>query len=202
MTLQELSDAAGVSVGYISQIERDQVTPTLGTLALVAESLGVGLDYFVSMPRVSDLLVRREDRRRFSLDGVTQQYEQVGADLPNHEMSAFVIHVPDGYRSETVSHDGEEFIHVLAGRIEMALGDELFTMGEGDSLHYRGNRRHSWSNLSGTTAQLLWVGRLTCFPRTGARPKNLPLDMIAPGSADARQRPQTKRQETSTGEKR
>jgi quercetin dioxygenase-like cupin family protein len=202
MTLKELSDAAGVSIGYISQIERDQVTPTLGTLAHVAQALGVGLDYFVSMPKVSDSLVRRKDRRRFSLDGMTQQYEQVGVELPNHEMSAFMIHVPAGYSSETVSHDGEEFIHVLVGQIEMVLDGEEFTMREGDSLHYRGNRQHSWSNRSSGTAQLLWVGRLTYFPMKGVRPQNLPLDIIAPGRGDTRKRPVTKPQEPSTGEQR
>jgi transcriptional regulator with XRE-family HTH domain len=183
MTLKELSDGSGVSVGYISQIERGHVTPTLGTLASLARALGVGLDYFVAMPRLSDTLVRREDRRRFSLDGVTQQYEQLGVDLPNHEMSAFMIYVPDGYSSETVSHDGEEFIHVIQGDLNITLDGESLSLKSGDSLHFRGNRRHSWENRSGGTAQLLWVGRLTLFPMKGVRAHGLPLDALAPGRA-------------------
>lgn len=183
MTLQALSDGSGVSVGYISQIERDQVTPTLGTLASLARALGVGLDYFVAMPNVSDTLVRREDRRRFSLDGVTQQYEQLGVDLPNHEMSAFMIYVPNGYSSETVSHEGEEFIHVLQGELDITLDGESLALRRGDSLHFRGNRRHSWQNRSGGTAQLLWVGRLTHFPMKGVRAHGLPLDALAAGRA-------------------
>jgi quercetin dioxygenase-like cupin family protein len=127
-------------VSYLSQIERDHVTPTLGTLAQIGRSLGVGLDYFVAMPKVSDSLVRAEHRRRFSLDGATQAYEKIGADIPTHEMSAFMIYVPPGYRSETVSHEGEEFMHVLDGEIDFTLDGERFTMRAGDSLHYRGNR--------------------------------------------------------------
>lgn len=184
MTLQALSDDSGVSVGYISQIERDQVTPTLGTLASLARSLGVGLDYFVAMPKVSDALVRREDRRRFALDGVTQQYEQLGVNLPNHELSAFMIYVPDGYCSETVSHEGEEFIHVLQGELDITLDGERLSLRTGDSLQFRGNRRHSWQNSSGETAQLLWVGRLTLYPMKGVRAHGLPLDALAPGRAE------------------
>jgi quercetin dioxygenase-like cupin family protein len=184
MTLRELGAKAAVSVSYLSQIERDHVTPTLGTLAQIARSLGVGLDYFVAMPDVSDSLVRAGDRRRFSLDGMTQEYEKIGADLPAHEMSAFMIHVPPGYRSETVSHEGEEFIHVIAGEIDFTLDGEAFAMRAGDSLHYRGNRAHAWSNRSDRTAQLLWVGRLTFFPVKGSGPPGLPPHEISP--ADAR----------------
>jgi transcriptional regulator with XRE-family HTH domain len=180
LTLQELGALSGVSVGYISQIERDHVTPTLGTLANLARSLGVGLDYFVAIPKVSDSLVRRADRRRFSLDGASQQYEQVGAELPNHEMSAFVIYVPGGYLSETVTHAGEEFIQVLAGEIEMTLDDETFDLAAGDSLHFRGERRHSWSNRTAETAQLIWVGRLANFTTDTSQKTTSPIDMIAP----------------------
>ncbi|MEO1678677.1 MAG: XRE family transcriptional regulator [Pseudomonadota bacterium] len=185
MTLQALSDASGVSVGYISQIERDHVTPTLGTLAALAQSLGTGLDYFVAMPKLSDSLVRREDRRRFSLDGVTQQYEQLGVEQPNHDLSAFMIYVPDGYSSETVSHEGEEFIHVLQGGVDVTLDGESLSLRTGDSLHFRGNRRHSWENRSGSTTQLLWVGRLSLYPMKGVRTHGLLLDAFAPGRAES-----------------
>ncbi len=183
MTLQDLSDKAGVSVSYLSQIERDHVTPTLGTLAQIGRSLGVGLDYFVAMPTVSDSLVRAGDRRRFSLDGATQAYEKIGADIPTHEMSAFMIYVPPGYRSETVSHEGEEFIHVMDGEIDFTLDGERFVMRAGDSLHYRGNRFHAWANRGERTAQLLWVGRLTFFPVKGARPPAMPPPEIFPNDA-------------------
>jgi transcriptional regulator with XRE-family HTH domain len=183
LTLQDLGQRADVSVGYLSQIERDLVTPTLGTLAQVARALGVGLDYFVAMPTVSASLVRAEDRRRFSLDGATQAYEKIGADLPTHEMSAFMIHVPPGFRSETVSHEGEEFIHVLMGAIDFTLDGETFPVGKGDSLHYRGNRPHAWANPGDAPAQLLWVGRLTVFPLRGTPPGVLPPHEILPASA-------------------
>ena len=167
MTLQALGKAAGVSVGYLSQIERDNATPSLGTLAQIAGALGVGLDYFIAMPQAADSLARAGERALFSLDGSSIHYEQLGADLPGHEMSSFILHVPPGYASEMVSHEGEELLYVLEGEIEQVLDGERMTLRPGDSLHYRGNRPHAWSNPGERTARLLWVGTLTVFHMAG-----------------------------------
>ena len=51
LTLRQLCDRAGLSVGYLSQVENDKAVPTLGTLAQIAAALDVGLDYFVAQPR-------------------------------------------------------------------------------------------------------------------------------------------------------
>lgn len=181
MTLQALGTAAGVSVGYLSQIERDNATPSLGTLAQIARALGVGLDYFIAMPQAADSLARAGERARFSIDGSSIHYEQLGADLPGHELSSFILHVPPGYVSETVSHEGEELIYVLEGEIIQMLDDEQFVLRPGDSLHYRGNRPHSWSNQSTAPARLLWVGTLAVFHMTG-KPRLARLTPIPTGS--------------------
>ena len=57
LTLQALSDRGGVSVGYLSQVERDNATPTLGTLAQIADALNVGLDYFIAASKPADGLL-------------------------------------------------------------------------------------------------------------------------------------------------
>ena len=56
MTLQQLSAASGVSVGYLSQVERGNATPTLGTLSQIAAALDVDADFFVRTPRTVDSL--------------------------------------------------------------------------------------------------------------------------------------------------
>ena len=79
MTLMALGDAANVSVGYLSQVERDHATPSLGTLAQIARALGVSIDYFVSSPATHNALTRAGERNRFSLDGSSIIYERLGA---------------------------------------------------------------------------------------------------------------------------
>ncbi|KQN72532.1 XRE family transcriptional regulator [Devosia sp. Leaf64] len=169
MTLMDLGAAAEVSVGYLSQVERDHATPSLGTLAQISRALGVSIDYFVATPAPHNALTRAGERNRFSIDGSSIVYERLGAEFPGNQLSSFVLSVPPGYRSETVAHEGEEILYVLEGAITQRLDGEEMVMNAGDSLHFRGNRPHSWSNHTDRPAKLLWTGTLALF-RSTARP--------------------------------
>jgi transcriptional regulator with XRE-family HTH domain len=166
LTLQSLSDASGVSVGYLSQVERDHATPSLGTLAQISRALEVGIEYLIAAPSAQDALTRADQRNKFSIDGSSIVYEKLGADFPGSALSSFVLNIPPGYHSETVSHEGEEILFVLEGEVTQCVdGVEMIT-AVGDSLHFRGNRPHSWWNDSGKPARVLWTGTLTLFRNT------------------------------------
>lgn len=158
MTLQELAGRASISAGYLSQVERDLATPSLGSLAQIAGGLGLGLDTFVSATSPRDSLTRATTRPRFSLGNATIAYETLGVSLPGGELSSYVMHVPPGYRSELVSHEGEEMIFILEGEIVQTLGDQTFAMRQGDSLHYMGTTPHAWANVSDRPARILYTG--------------------------------------------
>ncbi len=168
LTLQALCDDAGLSVGYLSQVERGQATPSLGTLAQIAQGLGVGLEYFISAPKPADALSRSGARPQFAIDGSSILYEAVGAEFPGAELSCYILHVPPGYASETVSHEGEEIIFLLDGEIAQVLGGQRFILQQGDSLHYSGLTPHSWSNETDLAARILWIGTLSVLQKKGA----------------------------------
>lgn len=163
MTLQTLGRQAGVSVGYLSQVERDQASPSLSTLASVARALGVGVDYFIAAPNTQDALTRGGKRMHFSVNDSQVSYEQLHAEFPGNLLSAFLITIAPGYRSETATHEGEEVIYVLEGAVTLQIEDEVMVIGVGDSLHFRGNRLHSWANETDLPIRLLWAGTLTMF---------------------------------------
>lgn len=166
MTLQELGQSSGVSVGYLSQVERDQATPSLGTLGAVAKSLGVGVDYFIAAPSTQDALTRGGERIRFSVNESPISYERLHTEFPGSQLSSFLIIIDPGYRSETASHEGEEIIFVLEGELRLWLDEEEMTVRRGDSLHFRGNRLHRWANETESPVRLLWSGTLTMFRST------------------------------------
>jgi transcriptional regulator with XRE-family HTH domain len=175
MTLQDLSNGCGVSVSYLSQIERDNAVPTLGTLAEIAAALDVSIDHFIATPRQADSVTRADTRPQFSISGTSIIYEQVGAEFPGHELTSFVLNVPPEYQSETVQHSGEELIFVLEGEILQVVNGQQFLLRTGDSMHYLGQHPHSWSNASNQWARLLWTGKMlhgatpsSYIPRTGA----------------------------------
>ncbi len=168
LTLRAAAEAAGLSTGYLSQVETGKAVPTLGTLAQIAQALGVGLDYFVAATRPVDALSRADGRRRFSIPGSPVEYEAVSADYPGSLLVSYILHVPPGYRSETAAHEGEEVVFILDGTIAQTLGGETMRMRAGDSLHYDGATPHAWSNPGPDTARVLWTGTLAVLRGGGA----------------------------------
>ena len=163
MTLQQLSAASGVSVGHLSQVERGNATPTLGTLTQIAQALEVDTGYFIRTPSAVDSLTRDGARPKFAVAGSSIEYEQIGAEHADHELTSYIINVPPSYASEVVHHVGDDIIYILEGEISQMVGEREYLMGVGDSLHYLGTRPHCWSNKTDKPdkpARILWVGQM------------------------------------------
>lgn len=163
LTLQALSAAANVSVGYLSQVERDHATPSLGTLAGIARALDVGMDYFIATPPIESALTRNGQRPAFSVAGSSILYERIGADFAGNVLSSFILTIPPGYASETISHEGEEIVYILEGELIVRVDDEAMVLRVGDGFHFRGNRPHAWSNSGPGQTRLLWTGTVALF---------------------------------------
>lgn len=163
MTLQTLGQQAGVSVGYLSQVERNQANPSLSTLASIAQVLGLGVDYFIAAPKTQDAHSRAGERMRFSVGDSLISYERLHTEFPGNQLSSFLISIEPGYRSEPANHEGEEIIYVLEGALSLHIETETMVVAAGDSLHFRGNRNHSWANDTGEPVKLLWSGTLAMF---------------------------------------
>ncbi|MEM8870364.1 MAG: cupin domain-containing protein [Pseudomonadota bacterium] len=158
LTLQAVADQAGVSVGFLSQVERDKATPSLGTLAGIAAAFEVDVDYFISAPKAVDSVTREGERPCFALAPSSLSYEEVSTVLPGGTMSSRVIHIPTGYVSEVVAHEGEELIFVLDGIVRQVIDGTTFILRAGDSMHFMGQTPHSFANVGDGPARLLWTG--------------------------------------------
>ncbi|MCZ4272648.1 cupin domain-containing protein [Maritalea porphyrae] len=170
MTLKELGELANLSVGFLSQVERDQATPSLGALSMISKGLDVEMEFFVSSPAVHRGRTRQGERESFSVDDSSLRYERLGADFAGKALSSFIITVPAGYKSERVSHEGEEIIYILEGEVVTYVENEKVILSAGDSLHFRSTRTHSWENVSDAICRILWTGTVPIF-RNGASAK-------------------------------
>lgn len=172
LTLQALATEAGISVGFLSQVERNKATPSLGTLAALAAALGVEMNWFIATPQPADAVTRDGERVRFSIADSSLGYERLDTRLPGGTLSSLIIHLPAGYESEVTSHSGEELIFVLEGRVRQTLGESVIALNPGDSLHFMGDTPHSFANPGPGPARLLWTGttpRLIGKPATDQR---------------------------------
>ena len=166
LTLQDVADGAGLSVGFISQVERDLTIPSLSSLASIAGVLEMPVSDFLSQPEGRTPHTRSAKREVYSLHAKSLQYERLSSSFPGSLLNSVIVHEPPGHRSEPISHEGEEMFYVLAGEITVEVEGEATVLAKGDSIHFDSTRRHSsWNHTAGTVT-ILHVCTLNVFDDT------------------------------------
>lgn len=157
LTLTDLANRTGLSIGFLSQVERDITAPSLSSLALIASALDTRVHDFIREP--PPVAHHHHDDREgaFAIDEGTLSYERLSGAFPGKQLNAIRMDVPAGYRSEETSHEGEEFVFVLSGAIRYVLGDRPIDLAQGDSLHFAARDRHRVENRSASPAIVLTV---------------------------------------------
>jgi len=154
LTLQNLSDATGLSKPLLSQIENDQVIPPIATLLRISRALKVGLHTFFQEDDHSEkcLLVRAEARRKLQRRSVGDvppppySYHSLAYGKRNKNMEPLLVEfqVGEWHGELQVSHEGEEFLFLLEGELEMHFGDQVMTLLPGDSVYYESTEPHGF----------------------------------------------------------
>ena len=151
LTLQKLAEATGLSKPLLSQIENEQVIPPLATLLRIAKGFEVGLDTFFQKESSSEkcILVRagESSRRRREHHGETPPYtyHSLASGKKFRNMEPFLVEFEVGSPHDLqVKHEGEEFLFLLEGELEFHYGDQVMTMGPGDSVYYDSNEPHGY----------------------------------------------------------
>lgn len=158
MTVEALASAAQVSSGLISQLERGQGNPAFLTLRRLSEALHLPVAHFVQGPGSSGIVVRAAERKRLELPDSGLVYELLTPSLQG-KLEVLRTQVPAGWTNELkpFSHEGEECIHLLGGRLEVVVGGTRYALEEGDSITYDASLPHWYVNSSDAPAYLLGV---------------------------------------------
>lgn len=163
LTLKEVADGAGLSVGFISLVERGLTAPSLSSLVSISKVLKTDISAFLRQPQPPGTFTRHDQRQVYSISGQTVSYERVSSSFPGRVMRSVIVHQPPGYRAEPISHEGEELIFVLEGEVTSEVGGKHTVLRVGDSVHHPSSCRHALWNHSGRSATLLWVGTMDLF---------------------------------------
>jgi transcriptional regulator with XRE-family HTH domain len=158
LTTQQVAEAAGVTKGFIAQIERDETSPSVATLLRVCDALGIEVGSLFESPR-SDL-VRVADRTRidFGGNGVTDWLLSPDPDVPLQVLySEIEPGGGGGDEAYTLAAD-REFVFVIAGSLRVTVGNVEHMLEPGDALTFSPREPHTWANASATKpATVLWV---------------------------------------------
>jgi transcriptional regulator with XRE-family HTH domain len=185
LTLKQVADGAGLSVGFISQLERGLTAPSLSSLVSICKVLKTDIGTYLQQPRAGQRLSRHGQRPVYSLAGLNLdqpgnpiRYERVSTQFPGRKLHSVIMNVPAGYRAETIAHDGEEMIFVLSGELTSFIDGHHAILQPGDAEHFPSTLPHSIWNHTGSPAQVLWVGTQELFGQESA--VETPLDEQQP----------------------
>ena len=157
MTLAELSDKSNLSISYLSQIERDKTTPSLSTLETIARSLNTGLRYLFETDDEVAFVVRANPGKGTAPRTNPILREPLMPITGNPDIEVYRITFDPHSPLELIERfAGEEIIYVLGGQLTISIGEELFILNAGDSLHYDALLIHSWRNESDLPCTIIW----------------------------------------------
>jgi transcriptional regulator with XRE-family HTH domain len=162
LSLAQVARATGVSVGFLSALERGQMRSSIATLQRIARFYKTNILSMFETNGDAPSLVRPSQRK------VLETSPHVRMELlawGNTAMEPHLFRVkPGGGSGESYAHEGEEFLHVLRGEFEIWLENRgHYRLKPGDSLYFESSTPHRWKNSGLSDAWILWVNTPPTF---------------------------------------
>lgn len=161
LSLAQVAKAVGVSLGFLSALERSQMSASVGTLRKLARFYKTNiLDFFD--PAESNNRLVRPDRRKVLEAGPGVRMELLAWGNTVMEPHLFRI-APNSGSGESYTHEGEEFLYVLRGELHISLQGEEYRLKAGDSFYFESATPHHWKNPGRSETHVLWVNTPPTF---------------------------------------
>jgi DNA-binding transcriptional MerR regulator/quercetin dioxygenase-like cupin family protein len=162
LSVTEAAHRAGISVGFLSAVELASANPSVATLQRLAAAYGTTvLELYDLKPQVSRLV--RADKREAleTKSGVRMELLSTGTKM----LESMLMRVrPDSGSDGSYTHQGEDFIYILEGSLEIWLDEvERYVLRPGDSFWFESDRGHRWFNPGKTETAMIWVNTPPTF---------------------------------------
>jgi transcriptional regulator with XRE-family HTH domain len=165
LSMKQLAEATTLSSPLFSRIENGLVMPSIPTLQVIADHLKVDIGYFFKQEEGTGYVITRQGSRKMSHSKrlwdrkPVYDLELLAAGMLNPFMEPCIVTAlgrpADDFRM--AKHDGQEFVYVLNGRLELTLGEKKFTLNQGDAAYFNGEIPHGGKSLSKKPAKTLNV---------------------------------------------
>jgi len=162
LTVTDAAQRAHISAGFLSAIELSRANPSVATIYRLAAAYGTTVLDLYDLPAQSNRVIRPRNRKSLETkSGVRMELLSTGTKM----LESMLIRVPPGTGSDgTYQHQGEDFLYMLEGTLEVWLDEvECHVLEQGDSFWFESNRGHRWFNPTNTKAAVLWVNTPPTF---------------------------------------
>lgn len=151
LSLRDLGEMTGLTASFLSQVENDQTSPSISSLQKIATALQIAMFNFLDDAPQNEVVVRANSRRKMSFPESKLEYELITNDL-GRKMVCFILRLEAGARhqAQRLYQPTEEIVFVLEGKLEIQVGENIYTLMPGDSLHYDGMQL-KWISSVGNT---------------------------------------------------
>jgi len=161
LSLAQVAEAVDISVGFLSALERSQMSGSVGTLRKLARFYKTNILDFFDVNGTGGRRVRPTERKVLEAGaGVRMELLAWG----NTVMEPHLFRIaPEAGSGDPYTHEGEEFIYVLSGDLEITLDGEEHQLKPGDSFYFESNTPHRWKNPGKKETVVLWVNTPPTF---------------------------------------
>jgi transcriptional regulator with XRE-family HTH domain len=163
LSLEQLAERCGLSVGALSQIERGLTSPTMRSLRRLSEVFNVPMSQLFhegEYPPVEELgrIVRAQGRRVLSLNTTGVQKELLTPAVSG-ALEIYLVTIAPGGSSgpELYTHKGEEGGYVMSGEMVLEIEDRTFTLKTGDSFRFKSQTPHRFANQTQAETVVVWT---------------------------------------------
>ncbi|MFT4002890.1 MAG: cupin domain-containing protein [Rhizobium sp.] len=169
LTLKALAQAADCSESLLSKIENGKASPSLPMLHRLVEALDSNIGWmFEETDGEEGIVFRAGTRPLISLDPLRRgegiSLERIIPYSTGHLLQCNIHHIEAGGRSAgPIKHVGEEVGYILAGSVELVVGDDTFNLSVGDSFVFNSELPHSYRNVGESRASIFWVNTPPTF---------------------------------------
>ncbi|CCK78866.1 helix-turn-helix domain-containing protein [Desulfobacula toluolica] len=155
ISLDTMANETGLSKEVIKKIEAGDQRPSVGNLLQISRTLHIDSSFLFK--EQNDVIEERS--RAYTKRTDHYAYTPLAPSAENKHLKAFKIVVEAGKSHGGVGfqHEGEEFVYVLDGKVEIQVGDHVNKLNKGDSLHFNSGVKHDLRNTGKTDAQLIVV---------------------------------------------
>ncbi len=157
---KDLAEATQLSPTLISRIENGLVRPSIATLELIARSLKVDIGFFFRDEEKKQFEISRRGRRKILPSERGYDIELLIENMENLFMEPVIVSLKpkeEEHNIESATHEGQEFMYVLEGKIEMIIGSKRFVLERGDAAYWIGTVPHKAVSLTAKPAKTLNV---------------------------------------------